>query len=241
MALATSDNLKYITSFKDRHGKRRFYFRYHHQKFKLPEKPGDAAFHDSYARYLTAVESGALGRDDNLAYLNGSIGWVIERFLTSDVGFKKLKPGTQRNYRRWLDTIKGDVGRFQIKDLSPVAVRAMRDSIKVKSAATTADMCVMVVSVLWKFAIEFCHLPLGHNPAHGVARVHTEKTSRQPWPDHVVDKALAKDLAAGALLAALYGTTRGRCHPDEMGRHSQRRNYGCAGKNRHQGLDTLAP
>ena len=57
MALATSDNLKYITSFKDRHGKRRFYFRYHHQKFKLPEKPGDAAFHDSYARYLTAVKA----------------------------------------------------------------------------------------------------------------------------------------------------------------------------------------
>jgi integrase len=47
MAFATTDNLKYVTSFRDCHGKRRFYFRYRHQKFKLPGKPGEAAFHDS--------------------------------------------------------------------------------------------------------------------------------------------------------------------------------------------------
>jgi integrase len=186
-----SDNkLKYVTSFRDRHGRRRYYFRYRHQKFKLPGKPGDPEFHETYARCLAGVNNKTLGRDENLAYLKGSIGWVIEKFIVSDVGLGKLKKGTQRNYRRWLDTIKAEVGRFQIKDLTPVAVRAMRDSIKVKSAATTADMCVMVVSVLWKFAIEFCHLPLGHNPATGVARVHTDRKSHKPWPDHVVDKAL---------------------------------------------------
>ncbi len=127
-----------------------------------------------------------LGRNENLVYLNGSIGWVIERFLSSDVGFKKLKPGTQRNYRRWLDTIRAEAGRFQIKDLTPVAVRAMRNSIKVELAPTTADSCVMVLSVLWKFAIEFCHLE-----QLGVARIHTDKKSRESWPDHVVTKALA--------------------------------------------------
>ena len=102
-----------------------------------------------------------LGRNENLVYLNGSIGGLIERFLSSDVGFKKLKLGTQHNYRRWLDTIRAAAGRFQIKDLTPVAVRAMRDSIKVELAPTIADSCVMVLSVLWKFAIEFCHLELG--------------------------------------------------------------------------------
>jgi integrase len=187
-----TDNLKlkYVTSFRDRHGKRRFFFRYRGQKFKLPGKPGSSEFMATYARYLAAAESGELGRTD-LGYLKGSIGWVIEKFLASDVGFGNLKPGTQRNYRRWLDTIKAEVGRFQIADLTPVAVRAMRDSIKVKAAPTTADQCVMVVSVLWKFATEFCHLPLGHNPALGVARVHTDKKSREAWPDHVVSKLLA--------------------------------------------------
>jgi integrase len=198
-----SPKLKYVTSFKDRHGKRWFYFRYRHKKYKLPGRPGEAAFHDAYARLLAALESGAIGRDENLAYLKGSIGWVIEKFIASDVGLKKLKPGTQRNYRRWLDKIKAEVGRFQIKDLSPVAVRAMRDSIRVKSAPTTADMCVMVVSVLWQFAIEFCQLPLGHNPAHGVARVHTDRKSHKPWPDHVVDKALTASDAILCLAVSL--------------------------------------
>src|SRR5262245_22038987 len=188
--MTDSLKLKYVTSFKDRHHKRRFFFRYRGQKFKLPGKPGSSDFMATYARYLAAAESGELGRTV-LGYLKGSIGWVIEKFLACDVGFGKLKPGTQRNYRRWLDTIKAEIGRFQIADLTPIAVRAMRDSIKVKSAATTADMCVMVVSVLWKFATEFCHLPLGHNPALGVARVHTNKKSREAWPDHVVGKLLA--------------------------------------------------
>ena len=189
--VSNSPKLKYVTGFKDRHNKRRDYFRYRGQKFKLPGKPGSVEFMAAYARYLADVESGALGRKD-LGYIKGSIGWVIEKFNADDsVGLGKLKPGSQRNYRRWLDTIKAEIGQFQIGNLTPVAVRAMRDSIKLKSAPTTADACVMVVSVLWQFATEFCHLPLGHNPAHGVARVHTEKRSHQPWPDQVVDRALS--------------------------------------------------
>jgi hypothetical protein len=40
-----SDNkLKYVTSFRDRHGRRRYYFRYRHQKFKLPGKPAIPSF-----------------------------------------------------------------------------------------------------------------------------------------------------------------------------------------------------
>jgi hypothetical protein len=42
MGWTVTDNLslKYLTSFKDRHGRRRYYFRYHGQKFKLPGKVG---------------------------------------------------------------------------------------------------------------------------------------------------------------------------------------------------------
>jgi hypothetical protein len=82
------NKLRYVTDFNDRHKRRWYYFRYRGQKFKLPGKPGSSEFMAAYARYLAAVESGELGRDDNLAYIKGSIGWVIERFLDSDVGFK---------------------------------------------------------------------------------------------------------------------------------------------------------
>jgi integrase len=192
MGSPPNDRLKYVTKIRDRkHRLTYYYFRYRREKYKLPGKPGDPKFHETYARYLAGIKSGALGRDDSVAFLKGSIGWVIEQFIASDVGLQKLKPGTQRNYRRWLDIIKAEVGRFQIRDLTPVAVRAMRDSIRVKLAGTTADMCVMVTSVLWKFASEFCHLPLGHNPTADVAKVHTDKKSHKPWPDEVIDKTLA--------------------------------------------------
>src|SRR5262249_27732046 len=80
MGSTTTNRLDYVTSFRDRHGKWRFFFRYRGQKFKLPGKPGDAAFHETYARHLAGVESGELGRNENLVYLKGSIGWVIEKF-----------------------------------------------------------------------------------------------------------------------------------------------------------------
>jgi hypothetical protein len=80
MGSAPNDKLKYVTSFKDRHGKRRFYFRYRQEKFKLPGKPGDAAFHEAYARYLNAMQDGSLGRN-NVTFINGTIGWVIEKYL----------------------------------------------------------------------------------------------------------------------------------------------------------------
>ena len=60
-----TDNFrKYVTSFRDRHGKRRYYFRYRQQKFKLPGKPGSVEYHEAYARYLADAKSGALGRDN---------------------------------------------------------------------------------------------------------------------------------------------------------------------------------
>ena len=115
MASAVNDNprLKFVTSFKDRHNKRRFYFRYRGQKFKLPGKLGSSEFMATYAQYLAGIESGALGRE-SLGFLKGSIGWVIEKFLASDVGFRKLRPGSQRNYRRWLDTIKQRSDNFRL-------------------------------------------------------------------------------------------------------------------------------
>jgi integrase len=187
MALATSHNLKYITSFKDRHGKRRFYFRYHHQKFKLPGKPGDAAFHDTYARYLAAAESGALGRN-NVVFINGTIGWVIEKYLSHEHGLLKHAASTQRNYRLFCDIIKREIGQFKIADLTPVAVRAMRDSISLKHKPSVADLCVSVVSTLWQYAIEHERMPLGHNPAKGIFKLHKKKRITKRWSQEIIDK-----------------------------------------------------
>jgi integrase len=201
MGSASNDKLKYVTSFRDRHGKRRFYFRYHHQKFKLPGKPGDAAFHEIYARYLNAAQDGSLGRN-NVTFINGTIGWVIEKYLAHDHGLLKHSESTQKNYRFFCDIIKREVGQFKIADLTPVGVRAMRDSISVKHKPSVADLCVTIVSALWQFAIEHQRLPLGHNPAKGIFKLHKKKRITRRWSSEVIEKFDAA--ATPSLRLALY-------------------------------------
>jgi integrase len=201
MGSPAKNNLAYVTSFKDRHGKRRFYFRYRHQKYKLPGKPGDAAFHEAYARYLNATQDGSLGRN-NVTFINGTIGWVIEKYLAHDHGLLKHSESTQKNYRFFCDIIKREIGQFKFADLTPVGVRAMRDSINVKHKTSVADLCVTIVSALWQFAIEHQRLPLGHNPARGIYKVHKKKRMTKRWSPEVIGKFDAA--ATPSLRLALY-------------------------------------
>src|SRR5262245_12903612 len=108
-------NLKYVTSFKDRHGKRRYFFRANGKKYPLQGQPGEPEFHSVYANLLAKREANALGRAEPL-FLKGSIGAVIEAFLASDQ-FTDLAASTQRNYRRVLDVVKTKLGPARLADL----------------------------------------------------------------------------------------------------------------------------
>jgi hypothetical protein len=207
MGSAVTDNaiLKFVTSFKDRHGRRRYYFRYRGQKFKLPSQPGSAQFIAAYARYLADAESGVLGRG-NVVFIAGSIGALIEKYLAHQHGLLKHATSTQRNYRLFCDIIKREVGQFKIIDLTPVAVRAMRDSINIKHKSSVADLCVSVVSTLWQFAIEHERMPLGHNPAKGIFKLHKQKKLTKRWSVEVINKfrAAANPIARLGLDLLLY-------------------------------------
>ena len=124
----------------------------------------------------------------NVVFINGTIGWVIEKYLGHGHGAIQHKPSTQRNYRLYCDIVKREIGQFKIIDLTPVAVRAMRDSIAVKHKSSVADMCVMMVSALWKFAIEHERLPLGHNPAVGIFKLHKQKKLTKRWAVETIEK-----------------------------------------------------
>jgi integrase len=195
------NKLRYVTDFNDRHKKRWYYFRYRGQKFKLPGKLGSSEFMAAYARYLAAVESGELGRN-NLIFINGTIGWVIEKYLAHDQGLLKHSASTQQNYRFFCDILKREIGQFKIADLTPVAVRAVRDSVNVKHKTSVADLCVTIVSALWKFAIDHQRLPLGHNPARGISKLHKKKRITKRWSQEVIDKFDAA--ATPSLRLALY-------------------------------------
>lgn len=203
--MGSNNKLKYVTSFKDRHGQWWSYFRYRQQKFKLPGKSGSAEFMAAYARYLADAESGALGRN-NLVFINGTIGWVIEKYIGHGHGLLKHSASAQRNYRLFCDIIKREIGQYKIADLTPVAVRAMRDSINLKHKSSVADLCVTIVSTLWQFAIEHQRLPLGHNPARGIFKLHKKKRITKRWSQEVIDKfdTAATPIVRLALYLLLY-------------------------------------
>jgi integrase len=113
----------------------------------------------------------------------------------------KHSENTQKNYRFFCDIIKREVGQFKIADLTPVAVWAMRDSISI-THTSVADLCVTIVSALWQFAIEHQRLPLGHNPARGVFKLHKKKRITKRWSDETIAKFDAA--ATPAVRLALY-------------------------------------
>ena len=197
--------LKYVTKFRDRHGSWWHYFRYRGQKFKLPGKPESAEYLAAYARYLADSASGVLGRN-NVVFINGTIGWVIEKYLVHELGLRQHKEATQRAYRLYCDIVKSEIGQFKISDLTPVAVRAMRDAIAVKHKTSVADMCVMMVSTLWKFAIEHLQQPLGHNPAVGIFKLHKQKRLTKRWSADTIERfrGAANSVANLGLALLLY-------------------------------------
>ena len=118
----------------------------------------------------------------------------------------KHAESTRRNYRLFCDIIKREVGQYKIADLTPVAVRALRNSISRTHKTSVADLCVSVVSTLWQFAIEHLDLPLGHNPAKGISKLHKQKRLTKRWSAEVIEKfrAAANPVARLGLDLLLY-------------------------------------
>ena len=91
-------NLKYLTSWRSRHRKRRYFFARGH-KYPLAGEPGSVEFHSAYTRLLAELEAKTLGRRET-AYIKGTIGWVIEKYLAADQFTKEKAKNTKQNYNR---------------------------------------------------------------------------------------------------------------------------------------------
>jgi integrase len=166
----------------------------------LPLAAADAARPgDSYFPASAELQGETLGRRET-AFIKGTIGWVVENYLKHPQ-FTGKGANTQRNYRRVIDHLKMKLGAARIADLQPNHLRIIRDDIA-KTSTATADMAVMLLGVLWDHAAEFCKIPLGVNPAHGLRKVHENKNPHEPWPAETIDAFL--NVASEPLKLALY-------------------------------------
>jgi integrase len=173
--------LKYLHSFCDRHG--HFYFRYRGNRWPLPA-PHEEGFATAYDALLARIKANAAG-PKNVAFLPGSLGWVIERFLASQA-FENRARATKKNYRRILDQLRERYGAGMLRDLKPRHVKVIRNEMRDASTTTGADIALSLISILWNFAEEL-GLELDANPTRGVRRVHKGMREHEPWPQELLE------------------------------------------------------
>src|SRR5262245_49339889 len=182
----TEVHIKYLHCFRDRHGHARYYFRYRGQRWPIPA-PHEEGFAQAYEELKTKIKSQSLPPPKNLAYLKGSLGWVIERFIAS-ADYASRAETTRRNYRRVLDRLKQRYGAALIKDLQPRHVKTIRNETRDASTTTAADIAIGLISTLWDFADEELELNLGADPTYGIKRIHVGSREHEPWPQELIDR-----------------------------------------------------
>ena len=78
----TKIRLKYLHCFNDRHGKPHCYFRYRGQQWPLPA-PATEGFATAYDALLAHIKANPLAIQHNVEFMPSSLGWAIEKFLSS--------------------------------------------------------------------------------------------------------------------------------------------------------------
>jgi integrase len=206
----TKVRLKYLHSFTDRHGKVHHYFRYRGQRWRIPG-PGTEGFATAYDKLLAHIKANPLPRRNNVAFIPGSLGWAIEKFLTSSL-YNERAEATKENYRRVLDQLRERYGAGLLRDLKPRYVRKMRNELAAAKSTTAADIAMSLISQLWNFSVEKLGLELDADPTHGVPRVHERGREHEPWPSELIERFLreARPSLRWAVKLALYtGQRRG--------------------------------
>jgi integrase len=163
-----------------------FIFANRGNRWPLPA-PHEEGFASAYDAKLAEIKTNSLPAPKNLAYLKGSLGWVIERFLASS-SYEGRAETTKRNYRRVLDVLKQRYGAGLIKDLQSRHVKAIRNEIRDASTTTAADIAISLISTLWDFADEELELNLGADPTYGIKRIHIGSREHEPWPQELIDR-----------------------------------------------------
>lgn len=115
--------IPHVQSFKDRHGKPRFYYRRKgFARVKLPGLPGSAEFMDAYAK--AGVLAARLPSGAPPSVKPRSINALIIEYYRSE-GFLTLEAATQRNYRGILDRFRGKYGDRSAIQIGPIHLNAI--------------------------------------------------------------------------------------------------------------------
>jgi integrase len=194
---------------------------------RLPNDEGSAEFERQYYHELAALK-GEPVRGPNtrtarqfenarIAFLPGSLGWLIERYLASSKFDPKSEQcfaaGTRYNYRKALDLLKARIGAGMLVDLDSEALDVYSASIEREHGASVADQQVNLISNLWEFAKGFKEFKRKGrmNPTLDCKRHYKAGKGHVPWPDGVIERfeQTAKPPLRLAVTVLRYSAQRG--------------------------------
>jgi len=176
---------------RDRHGKRRFYYRHRkgEPKIRLQGQPGTAEFQASYdAAKVAATAPRAENKGVPARLLPpkpGTYRWLCFQYFGSPE-FLRLDPQTQRTRRGILESTldepiaPGDpvtFADFPLDRMTGKAIRVLRDRKADKPDA--ANNRLKLVRRVFAWAVEQEHVPT--NPARDVAYIHVTTEGYHAW------------------------------------------------------------
>jgi integrase len=200
--------LKYVNSYRDRHGKQRHYFRKGDVKEPLLGLPGSKIFMDEYKRLLAVhVPAGPTKRGKAE---KGTLRWVIEQYKEKSPRWKTNRPTTHNAYDRRFAYLTDHYGDAEFASFDEKGVRAIRN--KLRETPSFADQIVSMIGMLWRFAKEFLDdLDLGLSPTTEVSAIHTEHESHKAWPPELcaaIEKHKNKQVVRAYFLLRYTGQRR---------------------------------
>lgn len=180
------------------------------RKIRIKEEVGspefDDAYHDAINELKKRIADGAEG-EMQPRIKPGTLDWLILKYYRSGK-FLEAAEATQTQRKSILNRIRSESGEKDYRTVTRRAVRNGRD----KRAEThgAANNYLKAVKALYKWAMEEDYVD--HNPAVGVARVKTGKSSWKSWPIEICLKfERAHEIGTTARLVydlALYGGLR---------------------------------
>jgi integrase len=191
----TTIKLRYVQTFRDRHGKvRRYYRRPGHPQMRLPGEPGSREFMEAYQAASEATRT-----DHSVRSASGSIAALLIAYYQS-AEWAALEPGTQQNYRRILERFRQRYADRPAAQLQPHHLSTLLDSMANRPSA--ANNLLKTLRGLFRFAVKRGFI--ARNPTQGVDRLKSKGSGFRAWTDGDIAKFEAHWPTGSRARLALY-------------------------------------
>ena len=190
-------DLPFLHSFRDRHGRWRYYYRRGGKRQRIEGEPNSQEFVACYARIHAQFETGAT----QALPAAGTFGHLVASYYAAPE-FRQLKASTQTEYRRYIELVREVWGHLAVTKINRAAIKAYRDTMADRPA--TANAALRAMKTLIGFGVDACLI--AENAAKGIKALKTGSDGWAPWPPEALERFATESVGSAriAFFLALY-------------------------------------